>query len=70
MRHLLLPSTDPALNLAPEEALLRLLESGQSWLPIWQNTSSVIIGRHQSAQFVARGELLHHGTLLLGAATA
>lgn len=48
MRHLLLPYIDPALNLATEETLLRLLEPGAAWLLIWQNSPSVIIGRHQN----------------------
>ncbi len=49
MLHLRFASTDPAMNLALEEALFNALEEGQpGWLLLWQNAPSIIVGRHQN----------------------
>ncbi len=49
MLHLRFGSTDPAMNLALEEALFNSLEEGApGWLLLWQNAPSVIVGRHQN----------------------
>ncbi len=41
---------EPAFNLALEEHLLRTLPSGHpGWFLLWQNSPSVIVGRHQCA---------------------
>ena len=49
MLHLRFASTDPAMNLALEEALFNSLEEGSpGWFLLWQNAPSVIVGRHQN----------------------
>ncbi len=48
MRYLRVQDTDPARNLALEEALFSTLE-GEGIFMLWQNAPSIIIGRHQNA---------------------
>lgn len=49
LKALCLDTTDPAYNLALEEALFKNLPAGHpGWFLLWQNSPSVIVGRHQS----------------------
>ena len=48
MRYLRVQSTNPAHNLALEEALFESHE-GEGLFMLWQNAPSIIIGRHQNA---------------------
>ena len=42
-------STDPAYNLAYEQYMFDTLPVGEEAFGLWQNRSSVIVGRHQNA---------------------
>ena len=48
MRYLRVQATEPAHNLALEEALFQTFD-GESLFMLWQNAPSIIIGRHQNA---------------------
>lgn len=50
MQYLHLDSTDPATNLALEEALLHVLHEGEpGYFLLWRNAPSIILGRNQNA---------------------
>ena len=50
MQYLHLDSTDPATNLAMEEALLHVLhEGGPGYFLLWRNAPSILLGRNQNA---------------------
>ncbi len=59
LSYLLLPSTDPAYNLAVEEILFRCAPHDRMYVMLWQNDNAIIIGKHQNtlaeinADFVA-----------------
>lgn len=49
MKGITITSTDPAYNLAVEEALFNSLScAGEEYFLLWQNAPSVIVGRHQN----------------------
>lgn len=41
-------STDPYFNLALEETIFNMADPGETYILLWQNSPSVIIGKHQN----------------------
>lgn len=48
LNYILLDSTDPAWNLAAEQAVFDLLPRDRSYLMLWRNDNAVIIGKYQN----------------------
>ena len=59
MQAILVPSTEPALNLALEECLFNsLMPNNQGYFLLWHNAPSIIVGRHQNTLAEVNGELV------------
>lgn len=55
-------STDPYFNLALEETIFHTAQPGETYILLWQNSPSVIIGKHQNTVAEINGEFIRrHG---------
>jgi lipoate-protein ligase A len=51
-------STDPHFNLAFEETIFNAAEPGETYILLWQNSPSVIIGKHQNTIAEINGQFI------------
>lgn len=58
MLYLLNNSTDPYFNLALEETIFNNAKSGETYILLWQNSPSVIIGKHQNTVAEINADLI------------
>jgi lipoate-protein ligase A len=53
-------STDPYFNLALEETIFNTGKHGETYILLWQNSPSVIIGKHQNTLVEINGEFIRN----------